>query len=102
MPPAWRIDHNDLALLIGQVKEGMRQIGWEISKPPFIEAENFIPDSDFELAFQHMNRFLLPMVDMQRWPPKWCNFHYKIVKRPIRILAGNFKNKITARAGLEP
>src|SRR5215831_20413365 len=43
---SWRVDDHDLAGLIGQVQEGMRDARRKVRKPAFIAVEDLVADPD--------------------------------------------------------
>src|SRR6185312_7489744 len=94
MTSSWSINNNNFCPLIGEVKEGMGHLRWQVGKVPFVEIENFITYPNFKLAFKNVNCFLLLMVHMQRRASVWCYFYNKIIECAVSIFTSEFENKV--------
>ena len=54
---------------VGQVQEGVRNLGRQVGEAAFIELEELVADPDLEAPAQDVDRLLLLVVDVQRGPP---------------------------------
>src|SRR5512140_1595094 len=102
MAAARCVDHNELAALIGQVEEGMRNLGWQIGKAPLVDVMDRVADADLEATFQHVDGFFLKMMHMQGRPAMRGHFNNKIVKGAILIFTRDFENQVPAWPRLKP
>jgi len=100
MAAAWGVYNDDFARLIRQVEESMGYIRWQVSKTAFYDVGNLVTDADFVTAFQDVNSFLLPIVNVQRRSAPWGYLNSEVVKCAACILASNFENEVTARAAV--
>jgi len=79
---------------MGEIRRKKGKVSWAA-------VENFVATPDFVLTFQSMDRFVLPVVDMQRRTAMRRDPNDKIIECPTSIIASNLENEISAGARLE-
>ena len=102
VPAAGCVDDDDLARCVGQVQEGVRNLGRQVGEAAFIELEGLFADADLEAPAEDVDCLLLLVVDVQRRPAVRRDFDGEVVERASGVLAGDLENKVSPRARLEP
>jgi len=101
VPAARRVHHNNLARLIGQVQEGVRDPGREIGEATLLAAEDLVADPDLLQAFQNVDGLLLLVVNMQWGTASRRDLDDEVVEGPIRVLARDLEDEVPAGTGPE-
>ena len=102
VPAAGRVHDDDLARRIGQVQEGVRDLGRQVCEAALIELEDLLADPDLEAPAQDMDRLLLLVVDVQRGPAVRRDFDGEVVEGATGVLAGDLEDEVSPRARLQP
>src|SRR5215471_1491101 len=101
MPPAGRVNDDELTRLIREVEERVRDTRGEVRKASFSQAERLVADLDLVAAGEDMDRLLLKMVHMKRRPAVRRDLDDEVVESPAGVLSGDLEDEITPRARLE-
>jgi hypothetical protein len=96
------VDDDDLARLIGQVQEGMREPGRQVGEAAFLELEGLVADLDLEAPAEDVDRLLPRVVDVQRGAAVRRDFDGEVVEGATGVLAGDLEDEVSSGAGLQP
>ena len=98
VPAAGRVHHDDLGRRVGQVQEGVWDLGRQVREAAFIEFEGLFADPDLEAPAQDVDRLLLLVVDVQRGPAVWGDFDREVVEGAAGVLSGDLEDEVSSRA----
>src|SRR5690242_5542015 len=101
MAAAWCVDDDDLAWLIGEIQECVRDLRRKIGEATFVAIEQGLANPNFEPSLDHMNRLLLAVVDMQGWTTMRRDSDHKIIEGSVRVITCHLEDEIPAGTRLE-
>src|SRR5689334_3161262 len=94
MAAAGRVHHDDLAWLVGDIQESVGNLRREVGKAAFVAVEQGLTNPNLEPSFDHMDRLLLSVVDMQGRTSMRRDPDHKVIEGSIRVVTCHLEDEI--------